>query len=85
MFDPQKRESGTLYSDLEDAHKPEHEHNDYDGDNQTDDTAHGRFLQDVSDDIAHNEVRGPRLRDSMVRTPLWSNRRFKVRLGRKWT
>jgi hypothetical protein len=36
------------YSDLEDAHKPEHEHNDYDGDNQTENTAHCRSLQDVA-------------------------------------
>ena len=36
--------------DLEDAHKPEHNYNDDDGDNQTEDTAHIRSLQDVSDE-----------------------------------
>ena len=69
VFDPHKRGCGTVYSDLEDAHKPEHDHNYYDGDNQTEDTAHGRSLQDVSDDVAHNaqhEVRGPKLRGSMM-------------------
>jgi hypothetical protein len=35
VFDLHKRGCGTVYSDLEDAHKPEHDHNDYDGDNQT--------------------------------------------------
>ena len=37
---------------LEDAHKLEHDHNDYDGDNQTENTAHSRSLQDVSDDAS---------------------------------
>ena len=32
--------------DLEDAHKSEHEHNDDDGDNQTQNTAHSRSLQE---------------------------------------
>lgn len=30
--------------ELDNAHKPEHEHDDYDGDHQTKDAAHSRFL-----------------------------------------
>ena len=37
---------------LKDPHNPEHDHNDYDGDNQTENTAHSRSLQDVSDDAS---------------------------------
>ncbi len=37
---------------LEDAHKLEHDQNDYDGDNQSENTAHSRSPQDVSDDAS---------------------------------
>jgi hypothetical protein len=52
------KDGGTGYSDLNDAHEPQHEHDDYDGDNQTEDTAHIRSLQDVSDDLAQSELKG---------------------------
>ena len=35
-------------SGLEDSHDAEHDYNDYDGDDQAEDTAHGISLQDVS-------------------------------------
>jgi hypothetical protein len=42
---------------LDDAQKPEHNHNHYDGDYETKDTAHIRSFRDLRDDVAHNEIR----------------------------
>ncbi len=58
-----QRAFASVSSALEDAHKSEHDNNDYDGDDETEDTAHDCSLQDLREDAStrhaiHNIAEG---------------------------